>query len=35
MNWKQIEGLFYYEPGGSSTKNLIHWYLLNKIGYKL
>jgi len=23
--WNQMLGLFYYEPGGSSTKNMIHW----------
>jgi len=25
MDYQQIMNLFYYEPGGTSTKNLMHW----------
>jgi lysosomal acid lipase/cholesteryl ester hydrolase len=25
VKWDDITDLFYYEPGGTSTKNLIHW----------
>lgn len=25
MDYKQIADIYYYEPGGTSTKNLVHW----------
>jgi len=25
VEWNQMLGLFYYEPGGTSTKNMMHW----------
>ena len=25
VNYKDITDIYYYEPGGTSTKNLIHW----------
>src|SRR5690348_13812988 len=25
IDWPSLSSLYYYQPGGSSTKNLIHW----------
>jgi hypothetical protein len=25
INWKEISDIYYYEPGGTSTKNIMHW----------
>jgi hypothetical protein len=25
IDWQALSSLYYYQPGGSSTKNLIHW----------
>ena len=25
IEWSALHNLFYYQPGGTSTKNLIHW----------